>query len=136
MAGRRPKPTALKIIKGTARKSRLNKNEPKPEVISSNTRCPEWMNPEGKKEWKRMAGKLREVGLLTNCDITAFTMLCQMWGEYVTGTKTGEPVSMAHVTQMRLLAGEFGLTPASRSKVAVSTTESNKSNEVDPWDLL
>lgn len=48
MAGRKPKPTSLKVLQGTARKGRLNKNEPDPGlpcrdrvkcVASKNRRC-------------------------------------------------------------------------------------------------
>ena len=132
MAGRRPKPTVLKIIKGTARKSRLNPKEP--QVIEGDFRkCPSWLCSEGQKEWKRISGKLKGTGILTELDRTAFTVLCQMWGEYVEGTKNKEPVSMAHITQMRLMAGEFGLTPSSRSKVEGIEPVSN---ELDPWDDL
>jgi len=33
MAGRKPKPTALKIIEGNPGKRPLNKNEPKPDIF-------------------------------------------------------------------------------------------------------
>ena len=132
MAGRRPKPTALKVIKGTARKSRLNPKEPQASE-GDFSKCPSWLCSEGKKEWKRMSGKLKDAGVLTELDRTAFTVLCQMWGEYVEGTINKEPVSMAHITQMRLMASEFGLTPSSRSKVEAVPIETL---EHDPWDDL
>ena len=130
MAGRRPKPTALKILKGTARKSRLNVKEPQPKGCDI-TKCPAWLCSEGKKEWKRLASSLKESGILTELDTSAFAVLCQMRGEYIEGTKNKEPVSMAHVTQMRLLAAEFGLTPSSRSKVEAVPLEVESDD--DPW---
>lgn len=133
MAGRRPKPTALKILFGTDRKSRLNQKEPQPKEANL-AQCPIWLCVEGKKEWRRLARKLKDVGILSELDMTAFTVYCQMWGEYIAGIKANEPVSMAHVTQMRLMAAEFGLTPSSRSRVVAVDLLQPKAN--DPWDDL
>ena len=132
MTGRKPLPTALKMIKGTARKHRMNKNEPKIKQ-GDIPPCPSWMGVEGKKEWKRLSTALHDTGIVTALDTSMLAALCQMWGEYVESVKAGEPVSVAHVTQMRLMAAEFGLTPSSRSKVEAVPIETL---EHDPWDDL
>ncbi len=53
--GRKPLPTALKELEGDWGKGRrpLNKDEPKPS--QDNVKCPNWLMPEAKKEWKRLA---------------------------------------------------------------------------------
>lgn len=124
---RKQLPTALKIVKGTARKHRENKSEPKPQSKLPN--CPAWVNKEGKKEWKRLSGELTKIGVLTGADFVVLATLCQMWGEYVEGVQNLDPVSVAHITQMRLYLVELGLTPSSRSKV-VANGEPVK----DEWD--
>jgi len=54
--GRKPKPTALKVLEGNPGKRPLNLNEPKPEKKAS--KCPSWLEPEAKKEWRRMSKTL------------------------------------------------------------------------------
>lgn len=50
--GRKPKPTAVKVLEGNPGKRSLNTAEPKPEKKAP--RCPSWLEDEAKKEWKRM----------------------------------------------------------------------------------
>lgn len=44
MAGRKPKPTAIKELEGNPGKRKLNKKEPKPD--KGMPVCPEWLLPE------------------------------------------------------------------------------------------
>jgi phage terminase small subunit len=125
---RKKLPTQLKIVKGTNRKNRTNPAEPKPE--SKLPSCPAWIHPEGKKEWGRLVDEMTKTGVVTGFDYIGLATLCNMWGEYVEGAQTGEPVSVAHITQMRLYLVEFGMTPSSRSKVHAGEVDKPK----DPWD--
>lgn len=70
MAGRKPKPTAIKELEGNPGKRILNKKEPKPE--KGMPVCPEWLLPEAKAEWKRLSDKLNQMGVLTEVDMVAF----------------------------------------------------------------
>ncbi len=128
--GRKPIPTALKLIQGTLRKERINKHEP--DIKTKMPACPAWLNVEAKKEWKRLIKELNKYGIATGFDFIALATLCQMWGEYIEGAKVGEPVGAAHVTQMRLLLVEFGMTPSSRSKV--EAVEVLEPDAYDPWN--
>ena len=58
--GRKPKPTALKKLEGNPGKRPLNELEPMPQVTM--LRCPNWLEPEAKKEWRRLAPVL--IGLV------------------------------------------------------------------------
>ena len=49
MAGRKPKPTSLKVLEGNPGKRQLNPNEPKPDA--SVPKCPAWLSKEAKREW-------------------------------------------------------------------------------------
>ena len=59
--GRPPKPTALKILEGNRGKRALNTDEPKPK--SGAPKCPSFLSPEAKKEWRRIVRALEVVEL-------------------------------------------------------------------------
>ena len=73
--GRKPKPTVLKILEGNPGKRPINENEPIPP--KGTVKCPTWLEPEAKKEWKRLAPSLEAMGVLTQADLTAFAGYCQ-----------------------------------------------------------
>ena len=73
--GRKPKPTALKVLEGNPGKRPLNDREPVPPKAT--LKCPAWLLPEAKKEWKRLAPALEAMGVLTMADLTAFEGYCQ-----------------------------------------------------------
>ena len=152
--GRKPLPTALKILEGDRGKGRrpLNENEPKPPrgVI----KCPSWLVPEAKKEWKRLAPSLEAMGLLTIWDIDSFSAYCQAYArwreaeEFITQhgsifkTPSGyvQQVPQVSIAQQNLkimqsLAGEFGLSPATRSRIIAADGMSDKTSD-DPMEQL
>lgn len=145
MAGRRPKPTKLKIIQGNPGKRPLNPREPAP-ATDIPTR-PGWLLPEAKREWSRIVPELHRLGLLTKVDRAALASYCQCWARLVEAqavldregltfeTSTGyiqqrPEVAMTHklMALLKSFLIEFGLTPASRSRLRV---ESEK--EADPF---
>ena len=80
MAGRKPKPTALKRLEGNPGKRKLNTKEPVPGKGMSE--CPAWLLPEARAEWKRICGKLSEMGVLTEIDMAAFAAYCQSFARW------------------------------------------------------
>jgi phage terminase small subunit len=82
--GRKPKPTALKLIQGTYRPDRANPNEPNPRP--GIPPCPKFLQGEARKQYNRMAKKLARIGLMTELDDMALSMLCQGWSEYLEAT--------------------------------------------------
>lgn len=79
-SGRKPKPTAVKALEGNPGKRSLNTGEPKPEKKAP--RCPAWLEGEAKKEWKRMAGQMEKLGILTEIDMAAFAGYCQAYARW------------------------------------------------------
>lgn len=69
MAGRKPKPTAVKKLEGNPGKRKLNTKEPVP--AKGMPDCPEWLLPEAKKEWERLADLMNQMGVLTEVDMAA-----------------------------------------------------------------
>lgn len=85
-----------------------------------------------------MGKKLMGLGLMTEIDRTALAMYCQSWARWVEAeqeiqengvivyTPKGHPIQNPYLavanramTDIRRLLAEFGMTPASRSKVHV-----------------
>ena len=75
MRGRKPLPTALRLISGNPGKRPINGREPKP-VISIPT-CPAHLMPLAKTEWKRLARYLHDPGIISELDRAALAAYCQ-----------------------------------------------------------
>ena len=143
--GRKPKPTALKVLEGNPGKRPLNANEPKPEKKAP--KCPSWLEPEAKKEWRRMTKTLEKIGVLTKVDAAAFAGYCQAYArwkeaeEFLTkhGTIFKTPsgyiqqvpqvsIAQTYLKIMKDFCSEFGLTPSSRTRIRVGT-ETGKTDD-------
>lgn len=152
MAGRKPKPTAVKELEGNPGKRKLNKKEPKPD--KGMPTCPEWLLPEAKQEWERLCEKLNQIGVLTEVDMAAFAAYCQSYArwkeaqehidaegstfETEKGYQQQTPwVGIANTNQKLMLqaAAEFGLTPSARTRI-VAVISSDKDSEDEMEALL
>ena len=140
MAGRRPKPTHLKLLQGNPGKRPLNANEPKPSAELPPP--PDHLSDLAKQEWQRMGEHLVKLGLLTMIDRSAFAAYCVVWTRWVEAeealTKTGPvvkspsgypmlspfyTVANQSLSQLRAYLTEFGMTPSSRSRTTVGGKE-------------
>lgn len=150
--GRKPKPTALKALEGNPGKRPLNAHEPTPPKMD--IRCPTWLLPEAKKEWKRLAPSLEAMGVLTMADMTAFSGYCQAYArwkeaeEFITQhgsifqTPSGyvQQVPQVSIAQQNLkimqsFCTEFGLTPACRTRIIANNGKGDTSSD-DPMERL
>lgn len=121
------KPTDLKVLQGTDRPDRANPDEPKYEATSGSA-PPDWLDgPEAVKEWGRIVAILEEHRVLTAADLSALGHLCNLHAVCVKKTRLGGGPTAAELTQLRLFYTEFGLTPASRSKVSSVGDSASKS---------
>lgn len=137
--GRKPKPTFLKLFEGNPGKRPLNDREPKPP--EGMPECPVWLEPEAKNEWRRLARIMSRMGVLTLVDKAAFANYCQAYArwkeaeEYISQNGPTVTTSSGYVQQipqvnialsysklMTKIASEFGLTPASRSRIIAGET--------------
>ena len=84
--GRKPKPTTLKLVTGTYRKDRANKDEPKPKVGIPSP--PDFLNADALQEWGRMSEKLYQLGMLAEIDRGIFAAYCQAFGRWAVAEKT------------------------------------------------
>ena len=78
--GRKPVPTALKLLGGNPGKRKLNKDEPIPKIKLPS--CPGWLEPESKKRWKQVGKKLINLGIMSDIDDSAFAAYCQSYARW------------------------------------------------------
>lgn len=144
MRGRKPKPTALKLLQGNPGKRPIDANEPQPAVPAGDRApyAPRFLCDEGKAEWRRIIGYLLEAGLYTEVDRTALAMYCQAFGRWIEAEKQVDErgpictsdngnlyqnpwVAIANKRwdQVRKVMAEFGMTPSSRTRVTVAMPE-------------
>lgn len=151
-SGRKPTPTALKLVKGNPGKRALNKREAR--VKLSQPTAPAFLNDDAKAEWQRVSGTLFAAGLMTELDRAALAAYCQAYGRWaeaeralarmaakddanralmvktVGGNAIQNPlVGIANKAKADMVryAVEFGMTPSARSKV-----EAQDSPDADP----
>jgi len=143
--GRKPTPTAMKLLRGNPGKRAISKDEPKPKSPAM-PQPPSGLSGPARSEWRRMAPKLHEMGILTLIDRAAFAGYCVAYARFVESSqhvrdegavitlykedkRTGAllPVSSRRnawaieldraMAQMQSYLSEFGLSPSSRSRV-------------------
>lgn len=134
MAGRKPIPTALKILRGNPGRRPLPKDEP--QIPAGIPEAPKHLTGKAKKEWHRIVPELHKAGLLTKVDGTALAAYCDCFAQWAEASRQlkktgllvkgslGEPVinplwkiSNAAMERMKQFLVEFGMTPSSRSRV-------------------
>lgn len=137
MAGRKPLPTHLKLVKGTARPHRMNKAEPKPTVAVPAP--PEHLDEAAKAKFTAMAELLARHGVMTELDSAALARYVVIWRRWLEAEaevkRRGAVVKTANdniiqnpflavankcLAQMAQIESEFGLTPSSRSRIRMA----------------
>lgn len=148
MAGRKPIPSNLKVLRDTDQKCRMNPHEarPNPEIPSA----PRHLSREALMEWGRITDELHRLGLLSNIDRAALAAYCQAYGRWseaeaqiyadpdnprlttvtANGTTIQHPlvgIANSAALLMHKFLTEFGMTPSSRTRVAAAgNREKNK----------
>jgi P27 family predicted phage terminase small subunit len=147
MAGRKPLPTHLKLVKGTARPHRLNNNELKPPLVVPEP--PDHLDERAKEKFIGMAGMLARYGVMTELDAGAVSRYAIVWCRWLDAEAeikkrgpvvktTGEniiqnpflAVANKCMVQMAQIESEFGLTPSSRSRIRME----EPTGDVDPFE--
>ena len=135
MRGRKPLPSRVKELRGTAQPCRMNPDEPAPwdDRISP----PVTMNESLLPIWDKFVDELTRSRMITNVDVYALEALCIAYSRWTeanakiqeTGllvkTSKGLPAQTPYLDiankafeQMIKLMTEFGITPSSRTKVS------------------
>ena len=116
-------------------------------------RCPNWLEPEAKKEWRRLAPVLIGAGILTSADAVPFAGYCQAYARWKEAEEQVSRLGMVYkekdtervrpnpyiaiarsaFAEVKSLAAEFGLTPANRTAIIANALTAEKSKrELDP----
>jgi P27 family predicted phage terminase small subunit len=145
--GRKPLPSHLKLVKGTARRDRLNQKEPKPQLVAPDP--PEYLDDRAKAKFTNMAQMLARHGVMTELDVSALARYAVVWCRWIDAEaeikKRGPVVKTTSdniiqnpflavankcLLQMAQIESEFGLTPSSRSRVRMT----EQPDETDPFE--
>ncbi len=137
MRGRKPVPTALRILRGNPGKRPLPKAEPV--VAAAVPEAPSHLQPEARAEWDRVVPELRAARLLTKLDRAALAAYCVAYGRWVEAelklrelgvivkAPSGFPmlspyllVANKALEQMQKALAEFGMSPSSRVRVTAA----------------
>lgn len=146
--GRKPTPTAIKELEGNPGKRKLNEREPRP--VRKAPSCPRWLEPEARKEWKRLAKKMETLGILTEIDMGVFAGYCQAYArwkeaeEFISrhGTIVKTPsgywqqvpqvsIAQTYLKIMQRSAEQFGLTPSARSRIVAEPVGNENDDEME-----
>jgi len=131
--GPAPKPSALKVLRGTFKPSRA-RGEVHPDIGICT--CPSWLSREAKAEWRYIVPKLERLGLLTHIDKAALVSYVTAFADlqiterviaregYSFSTPQGYQQvrpevavrNKARETIKKFLA-EFGLSPSARTRI-------------------
>ena len=142
MKGRKPKPIEFHIINGNPSRLKLPKNTKK---YAGNTTPPGHLGRIGLNEWKRIIPELKRLGMLSKLDRAAIAAYCQTYERWVEAEKviaekgvlykspkgniqTSPMLWVANkaLEQMYKYLTEFGMTPASRTRMQLKESEPKK----------
>lgn len=149
MSGPPKKPTAWRRAEGNRGKRAWNHAEPKPPEGTPD--CPDHLSEEARAEWLRLVDTLVSMGVITIVDRAVLAAYCQAYGRWVEAEQKLKEAPLLFKTpsgyvqqspwlnianrQMELMGrymAEIGLTPASRSRIAITTA----GNHVEPVDKV
>lgn len=139
--GRKPKPTAVKILAGNPGKRRLPKGEPNPALDIPV--APPGMRADALEEWSIMAGEAYQIGISTVLDRVHWIVLADTLTIYFeamekvreTGLvakapKSDYPIQNPYLpirnralSDFQKLAAEMGLSATARTRVATAPTK-------------
>jgi hypothetical protein len=136
-SGRRPQPTALKVLRGNPGKRPLNAREPQPpagEVVK-----PAQLSSAAGVVWDAIAPACLAMGTLTTADVTAFRTLCELQSTFDLncGRKDGDPANFSAKEERDTAAAlrpyyeKFGLEPVGRARISIK-----KDVPVSKWEGL
>jgi P27 family predicted phage terminase small subunit len=145
MRGAKPKPTALKLLRGVPGKRRLNMAEPIHQPLAEE--CPsDLVDEDARAEWMRVASHLIDRGQVTLVDRGTLIGYCLKYAQwkaleaearlhpFIVRSPSGYPIpnpalGMANKCFGLMLkaAAELGITPSSRSRVVAHPPQTQAS---------
>lgn len=146
MRGRKPTPTAFKVLAGNPGGRKLPENEP--EVAPARPAPPDHLDELAAREWNRVVDELYACKVMTNLDVGVLAAYCYSFAEWVKATsevrKYGSIVrspnnfpvrspfvdlANTHYKNMLRAASELGMSPSSRSRVTKAEGQGGDQDE-------
>lgn len=154
MKGRKPTPSALKLLTGNPGRRPLPANEPRPRRLIPSP--PAHLSERAAVAWGSLSVRLDRLGLLTELDAEALEQLCENYAEILAlradiaengrttavVTTTGDKREAARPVvamlsdaekRFRAMMCEFGLTPSARTRVAGAGDDSGKADPAEAY---
>ena len=147
--GRPRKPTALKIVDGNPGKRPIGE-EAQPEEFTKLPKAPKTLSKDAKTMWRNTGNELLSAGLLTKLDLHGLQLYCEAYDRYLDANEkllkigtvikspSGYPIQSPYFAiaktsfdQMRSIMNGFGMSPSSRSGLAVAKKEDKGSGFFD-----
>jgi P27 family predicted phage terminase small subunit len=149
--GRKPKPTAIRLLQGKAGHRPINELEPHPEPKIPP--CPEHLSPAARIEWDYITTELEPLGVLARLDKSVLAGYCSefaAWAECETFIQENGAVmtlrddkgnikwvqecpqarlALKHLEKIRQFAAELGLSPSSRTRIHAHPAEKQNPTE-------
>ena len=129
-------PFVIRKMRGNPGKRAMRKPV-EPSLLPQPPEPPAYLTTYAKEEWHRVAGELHQIGLLSSVDIACLAVYCSTYGlwrsaseqlqaeglvnETIDGKQSRHPligVVADAASDMVRFAGEFGLTPVARTRIA------------------
>ena len=144
-----PEPTVFRELRGNPSKRPFNIYEPKPDEVPEDFPAPDWLEGEARGKWEYVIPILVRMKVMTEADVETIARYCALWEQWKINydhVKAGHGVlplrddkgnikylqTTPYASQMRSLAREllrieqeFGLTPSSRSQVAIHANKND-----------
>jgi len=150
-SGRPRKPHGLHVIEGTERSRHKEWNEPEvPDPDELDLEAPDWLCAQAREIWNQDIEFLMNLGIIKKTDLRAFALYVSEWDEWFkaremerrrgkytvngNGSTVLSPWSRrkteaaANILRFQL---QFGLTPASRSRVDAEVPEKRKNRNLN-----
>ena len=147
--GRPRKPVELEKLQGCPGRRPL-KEVKKTEAVTSKYPAPDYLPPEGKKEWEKIITAYEKIEMITITDLSILALWCDTWAkwlenerEYVKEKRKKEydgklqRMRLLHITAKDLrkdlmsLACKFGFSPVDKMKLAVPPEDGKKNDVLD-----
>ncbi len=149
--GRTAAPAALRLVQGRSpgRDSGGRKVKPPPAFKRLPPKAPAWLSAEAAAEWARVLPELTRLDLLKEQDRAALAAYCETWATFVEATRLVQEqglvfeakqgtlphpavgIARAAGRELRVWAGQFGLTPATEAGVGLKGGDSGAAED-DP----
>jgi len=143
--GRKPKPSALRILQGNPGHRKISKGESKP--TSGLPTPPEWLDLKALEEWNFVIPELARMGILTKIDHAKLGIYCQAMSDIHNARtmirKFGQVIKQdgrlqqspwvriqnAAEVKVYKFASDYGFSPSDRMRLSVDSLEENEKDK-------